>query len=281
MPREQWEELSRVLTLLREYRDRIPMLEFRPAALRDASRKAIEVCTGIRKGMLAREPVKEVRRDAETLERVTCHIALYGVRTAVLQMDHQVHALRDFVTAGAREEEPRSVCRLSDLVGEAIQRLAEFAKNQGVEVEQRDDCPRAQVEVVARDVVRALTNLLHNAIKYSWHPAPGRPRWVTVDCTIAGNQARVVFENYGVPITKEEIEQDLIFQAGYRGRLSHDRGRLGTGIGLTDTRSVARKHGGDVIVDSRSASLDSEEDDYSAPFLTTATLILPLHRKGA
>jgi signal transduction histidine kinase len=195
-------------------------------------------------------------------------------------MDHQVHALRDFITAGARKEEPRRVCRLPDLVSEAIQRMAEFAKNQGVEVEQRDDCPRAQVEVVARDVVRALTNLLHNAIKYSWYPAPGRPRWVTVDCAIVGNQVRVVFENYGVPISREEIEQGLIFQAGYRGRLSHDRGRLGTGIGLTDTRSVARKHGGDAIVESHPASPDAKEDDYSTPFLTTATLILPLHRRG-
>jgi len=278
LPREKWEELSRLLELFREYQYVIP-IESRPSALRDASRKVIDICTGIPRGVVARDPVRQLRGDAQALERLTCHVDLYLIRTAILQTDHQVRALRDFVTAGARVEEPRSACRLSDLVGEAVQRLAEFAKNQGVEIEQRHDYPRAQVEAVERDVVRALTNLLHNAIKYSWHPATGDRRWVTVGSTVVGNDVQVVFENYGVPITREEIEQELIFQVGYRGRMSRDRGRLGTGIGLTDARSVAHSHGGDVTVDSRPASSDRAADDYSAPFLTTATLILPLYRK--
>ena len=57
---------------------------------------------------------------------------------------------------------------------------------------------------------------------------------------------------------------------------SGDRRRMGTGMGLTDARETARKHGGDVIIKSLPASGKSELD-YNQPFLTTATLILPLY----
>jgi PAS domain S-box-containing protein len=279
LPRERWSELTELLDLLREYRYTVP-IEFRTSALRDAAHKVIETCASVRKGVLAQEPVRQVRRSAQDLERLACHIDLHLARTTILQMDHQVHALRDFVTAGARTEEASSVCIMSDLVAEAIRRLIEFARNRGVEIEQRGRCPQAHVKVVERDVVRALTNLLHNAIKYSWHAGPDRTRWVTVDCQTVGDNVRVTFENYGVPIAREEIEQELIFQVGYRGRLSRDRGRMGTGIGLADARAVARRYGGDVEVRSHSAHADRAEDDYTAPFLTSATLALPLHIKG-
>jgi PAS domain S-box-containing protein len=274
---EQWDRLAALLRLFQEYRRRISVPEFRPSALRDASRKVIEICADVQRGRLPREPVRQVQRDAEALERLACHVDLLQARTAVLQMDHQVRTLRDFVTTGARAEEPRSVRRLSDLVSQAIRDLAGFARNQGVEIRRQDDCPKALVRVAERDVVRALTNLLHNAIKYSWHPDPQRPRWVAARSFVVEGQARVAFESYGVPITRQEIDQELIFQIGYRGVLSRDRGRLGTGIGLLDARNVAHSHGGDVSVDSRPASPGAAEDNYTGPFVTTATMTLPLY----
>ena len=89
----------------------------------------------------------------------------------------------------------------------------------------------------------------------------------------------MAFENWGVPIPKGEIDQGLVFHLGYRGKLSSDRGRVGTGIGLTDARRVSRDHDGDVTIDSRPALFGGREDDYKQPFLTTVTLILPVHSK--
>ena len=88
----------------------------------------------------------------------------------------------------------------------------------------------------------------------------------------------VEWDTVAATIAKLPIEQGLIFQVGYRGRLSRDRGRLGTGIGLADARAVARSHGGDVTIQSHPASPDRREDDYTAPFLTTATIILQVYR---
>lgn len=131
------------------------------------------------------------------------------------------------------------------------------------------------VEVDERSIARALSNLLHNAVKYSWARHAERDPWVSINTRVSGDKVFIEIENWGVPITKDELQQGLIFQIGYRGRLSSDRGRVGTGIGLTDALRVAQMHGGDVSVRSMPAVFAGNEDDYSQPFLTTVSLSLP------
>jgi signal transduction histidine kinase len=87
-------------------------------------------------------------------------------------------------------------------------------------------------------------------------------------------------ENWGVPISARELEEGMVFELGYRGQWSTDRGRLGTGIGLTDARDVADKHTGALTSTSRPARSwgpDDPEDDeyYRQPFLTAVTFALP------
>jgi signal transduction histidine kinase len=100
---------------------------------------------------------------------------------------------------------------------------------------------------------------------------------VIIHAYAEAEQAHVMFENFGVPIQADEIQNGLIFQFGYRGSLSGDRGRLGTGIGLTDALNTARLHGGDIKVESTSARHGAPPDDYTAPYITKVTLSLPIH----
>jgi signal transduction histidine kinase len=64
--------------------------------------------------------------------------------------------------------------------------------------------------------------------------------------------------------------------------LSKDRGRLGTGIGLTDTRRVAEAHGGRVKIESAPAGRYSVRENhpeyYDQPFITKVTVTLPIVR---
>ena len=146
-----------------------------------------------------------------------------------------------------------------------------------VNLRRRIECPDAQVKIIERDVVRALANILHNGIKYSWSRMDGSSAFVGIHAHIVEGQVCIEVESYGVPIPKDEIEQKLLFRLGFRGRMSGDRGRVGTGVGLTDAQHVARSHDGSVAIKSHPATSGRSEDDYNQPFLTTVTFCLPAY----
>jgi signal transduction histidine kinase len=275
-----WSELEEQLLLLRDFIDNIPIQESRASALRTVARRLREICGQIPPRKLPRELTRDLLQAATNLERITALYEVLKTRTAVLQMDYTIRAFREFITADVRKTETPQRLQVAKLIEAAIKQLTEFAHSSRVTLKPNNEAGDAVVVGVERELVRALANLLHNAIKYSWHRDRGKSPWVGIRTCRENNNIRIVVENWGVPIGPNELENRLIFQLGYRGKWSKDRGRLGTGIGLTDTLEVARKHHGDLKVESRPAraysSLTPESDEYfNQPFLTTVTLCLP------
>jgi PAS domain S-box-containing protein len=279
LPRERWAVLAKQIELLRDYEKRIQVAEMRNPALRTSATEIARACRAIEPHQLPREPVREGLRLALELQRMLCFLDIQMTRTTVVQMDFTLRALRDFITAEVRPPDTQVRLSVNSLVQESIAQLAEFARVSNVEVAWRRG-PSLAVRGSGRDIVRALSNLLHNAIKYSWQRDRANAPWVSIRTEREHQMAAIEFETWGVPITPDEIEQGLIYQMGYRGKWSTDRGRLGTGIGLTDSQRVARAHGGDVRVESKPAtSTVLSPDDaeyYRNPFLTRVTLLLPL-----
>jgi signal transduction histidine kinase len=161
------------------------------------------------------------------------------------------------------------------LVEQAIDNVAEFSRYKAIEIRKAVH-ESSGVSVRERDVVRAMSNIIHNAIKYTWARRQGESSWITISVDRGGGCVRMEVENYGVPIPKDEIESGYVFRTGTRGRLATDRGRTGTGIGLADARQTAERHGGSVSLASKPARAGAREDDYEQPFLTKATLVLPV-----
>jgi len=84
-----------------------------------------------------------------------------------------------------------------------------------------------------------LTNLVHNAIKYS--PDGGEVR---VACAIEGPTAAVRVTDQGVGIA--EADRDRLFARFGRIVTERTAGIPGTGLGLYLAQDLARRHGGDV-----------------------------------
>jgi PAS domain S-box-containing protein len=279
LPRERWALLENQVGLLRDYEKRIPVAEMRNPALRTSATEIARACRAIAPHLLPREPVRDALRQALELQRMLCFLDVQMTRTTVVQMDFTLRALRDFITAEVRPPDTPMRLSVAALVQESIAQLAEFARVSNVEIVWRRG-PSLFVRGSERDILRALSNLLHNAIKYSWQRDRANAPWVSIRTDErADSMAAIEFETWGVPITPDEIEQGLIYQMGYRGKWSTDRGRLGTGIGLTDAQRVAQVHGGDVRVESKPATSTSLSPDdaayYRHPFLTRVTLLLP------
>jgi signal transduction histidine kinase len=281
LPEGRLEELRRIADLLEGYEGDIQYKDIIPTVLQDAALTLLEVRGEIGPGLFPRELIREVEASARELVRLHSLIQLHQLSDAAVEMGHTVRALREFIISGDRAEPPKATLGAAELVARAVDNLREFAQARGVRLRRKMEDGGASVEVSERDVVRALVNILHNAIKYSWSRGrEGGDTWVQVHTYVEGGRLCFRVVNYGVPVPKEEIERGLIFELGYRGRMSGDRGRIGTGIGLADARHVARAHGGDLTVESRPATAGRREDDYEQPFVTSVTFSLPLRGEG-
>jgi PAS domain S-box-containing protein len=273
---EKWNRLGELRAMLRGYKEEVAEIDAHPVVLGEAALETLEFCSLLMQShRFSREGVSAVRNAAQDLLRVTSLTSLHQMRDAVLEMDHQVRSLREFVTTNAREPEDKEVCQIGALIGQVRSNLDNYARSRRVKF--KLELTEVNVKVVRREVLRALTDLLHNAIKYSWSRDRSKSPWVAIRTSVANHQLHVEIKNWGVPIKKEEIEQDLIFKIGYRGMHSGDRGRVGTGIGLADARRVARAHRGDLDVTSQPAVATWAVDDYTNPFITTVTMRLPVY----
>lgn len=276
---EAWSQLADQVELLDNFETIVPVEEMRSPVVRKSAHRIAALGRGIAAGNLPKEHVREVIRYAEQLERETCLIDTLTTRAAVIQMDISLRALRDFITTDLRDREVSMRLDLRDLTGEVVAQLAEFARASHVDVKLHSEEPELITSGEHRELSRALSNILHNAIKYSWRRDRGSTPWVAIRLGKDGRRVYVEFETWGVPITQEEIDEGLVFQIGYRGKFSTDRGRLGTGIGLTDALRVAEKHDGALTLESRPThptNLKPEHPDfYKQPFLTTTRLSLP------
>jgi PAS domain S-box-containing protein len=280
LPEARWEMLANTIGLLREICDRVPLPELRIPTLRTAAHEVLRLCRDARAHHLPRESIRDLQQAAAELQRLVVLFDAITTRTAVVQMELPFATLREYITADIRAREPKERLPVKTLVEEAIKRLADFARSSHIEIQWRDRDLWVEVEGSRRDLVRVLANLLHNAIKYTWRRERTRSSWIEIKTSLDDRLVCIEFENWGVPIAKEEIEQGLIFELGYRGKWSTDRGRLGTGIGLTDAEHVARAHGGHIRVESKPAAPalhpQDEANYYKQPFITRVALCLPI-----
>src|SRR5262249_12600906 len=104
---------------------------------------------------------------------------------------------------------------------------------------------------------RMLHNLLSNAVKYSYHGIragdSARERVVDIWCTPRhdphGRTCLLALQNYGIGIEPDELNR--IGEPGYRGRLARREVEIGTGLGMSEARAVARAHRGYLNIQSR------------------------------
>lgn len=266
-------------TLL-EYQTAIQYPEHRHSILHDISTSVLNITKEFEKGTYNRELIKEVKKKAFELERLCCIFLLHNSIENILAMDLQIITLREYITFKRKPEEIEKICNVSSLITQAVHNLMEYTKSRNIKIIRLDTNLNIFVNVDERRIVRAIVNLLHNAIKYSWEYRKTGKNQIFIRCKIVNNEIWIEFENLGVPITEEEIKKELIFEYGYRGIKSGDRGRLGTGIGLSDARETARKYKGDVVIESLPQYYGYNKRFEKIPNKTTAILKLPLFVEG-
>jgi two-component system sensor histidine kinase MprB len=137
----------------------------------------------------------------------------------------------------ARDDAPQSVSEQVDLV-EVIERALQRARRRAGEVTFEERLAPWTLPGDATALERAVLNLLDNAVK--WSPSGGV---VQVGLHPVGDGSVMLEVADGGPgIGPEDLPH--VFERFYRA--TEDRGRPGSGLGLSIVKQVARRHGGSV-----------------------------------
>jgi len=128
---------------------------------------------------------------------------------------------------------------LNLLVKEAIAQLRPYAERQGVAMTTRLSGNLPPIKVDRERISQVLTNLLHNAVKFS--AQGGEVRVLTGE---AGDYLSVSVSDNGIGINKEDLPH--VFERFYKADKSRSGG--GTGLGLAIAKHIVQIHGGEISV---------------------------------
>ena len=155
-----------------------------------------------------------------------------GILKEVTEMEamiaHVLAFIRDASTPGKRE-----TVDLAELLEGSV-KDAQLVGGR-IELEAHD---HLSVEVDPVGIRRLLGNLLENAVKY------GEKARVRLSLRDGEAVAEIIDSGPGIP----ENEWDHVFEPFYRTEAARKSGKPGSGLGLAVCRSIARAHGGDVVL---------------------------------
>ena len=157
---------------------------------------------------------------------------------------------------------------LYEYIKEVVNIYQIYAFEKSISIEIYAD-PSLEIEMSKEDLKRMLHNLLQNAIKYSY----SRKKNIRIRVKSIVKDVEIEITNLGVGILPEEIEQGKIFENGYRGKLSYDWNRTGSGIGLSEAKKIVKKHEGEITVSSTPTG--DPKSDPKIPYMTKVTVTLP------
>jgi signal transduction histidine kinase/response regulator RpfG family c-di-GMP phosphodiesterase len=141
----------------------------------------------------------------------------------------------------------REPFNLTALVDEVSLTLRPMADAKRIVLSSESAAAEIIVEADRGLMKRVFSNLGLNAIKFTHEGGK-----VTIRSTIEGRAVRILFEDTGIGIAKEEIGR--IFDKFYQIDNSLSREYPGAGLGLTVSKSIVEWHGGEILVESEAGS---------------------------
>jgi signal transduction histidine kinase len=141
---------------------------------------------------------------------------------------------------------------LDDLLSDALEASQTQAERKGVRLAGQVEGVLPLVSVDARQLSRALTNLLQNALRYTGPGEAVLARATTLVDEAGVRWASIAIADSGAGIAPTDLPH--IFERTYRGEASRVRDQreqasdtvVGAGLGLTIARGIVEAHGGSV-----------------------------------
>ena len=162
-------------------------------------------------------------------------VLLENVRDVFLTLQAQEGSI-------TQEEHPYDLC---ELVGEALEHIKALASARNVKINYHAHCKNASVRVDKHLFLLALNHVIENAIVYTLTPG-----LVNISIVKGSKKARLIVEDRGLGITKEDAHN--VMQPFARGNNAQKYDADGIGIGLALSRLILRDFGGAIRWQNRS-----------------------------
>ena len=196
-----------------------------------------------------RTPLASIRAMVETLEDTdlddhdTAAEFMRRIRQQVERLSTLVHELLDLsrIESGGADLQPEQV-HLREVVTEATSLLRMRAELAGITIDPPGEAEDAAVEADRSSVLRIVSNLLDNAIKYGREGTS-----VAVHIRDEGDLVALSVHDDGPGIEEQALPR--VFERFYKGDAS--RTGEGVGLGLAIVKHLVRAHGGTAEVQSK------------------------------
>jgi signal transduction histidine kinase len=169
--------------------------------------------------------------------------------TCMLKLVEDLLDVGRIITGKLRLEKTRVDVGL--LVKQAVEASSSAIERAGHTLEVSAPGAPLYIDADAHRVTQVLSNLLHNAAKFS--PRPGR-----IELTVADNAGTLAIRvrDEGIGIAPEMLER--VFDRFVQAAAFDDRTSEGLGIGLSVVRTIVEMHGGSVVARSDGPGKGSE-----------------------
>lgn len=240
-------ELARLAAELERVADELARTREREQALESSRRELIAWVSHD-----LRTPLSAIRAVAQALEEGVVNdpatVSRYH-RTLRVETDRLATLVDDLFELSRAQAGvstlPLERVSLEDLVSDALAGASAVAQAKGLRLHGRLEGPSPEVEVSARDVSRAIGNLLDNAIR---HSPPGTTVEVVAGVDEDGVHIAVTDACGGIPAPHLE----RVFDVSFRGSAARTPGdESGAGLGLAIARGIAEAHQGGITVHNR------------------------------
>lgn len=178
---------------------------------------------------------------AQTPDQMAKYVAVCKEKTA--QLDRLVEELFTFTKIEYQEtERSENTADLHDIVQKSIDSLEPQAQQKQIAIVFGHTSDNCMIRADSHLLERALSNLLDNAVRYT--PAYGK---ISVQCRREEDRITFTIHDSGPGFAPEDLRR--IFEPLYRGEQSRNRATGGAGLGLTISRRIIRRHGGELTAD--------------------------------
>jgi len=280
-PEEARDNLNVIKETLKKYLDAPWGKKYRPAYIYAQITGILELFGRNRQIKLAKELIRTIIVDSKEVQRILCFYDMKNAIIRIHEMEYQTRELREFYSDSIHPQIHKDIISLPDVVLSAIREQNVYAQAKRIELRFDDSTSNAKTLADRRLVNRAVSNVINNAIKYNYTLRSGKV-WVQINLSDNEESIKLSIENWGVPITQDELETGVIFKPGVRGTYAKQkRGESGNGIGLTDVKRTVEALNGLIEIRSIPAREQNNKIDYNKPFITTVDLIFPKFEKNS